>query len=46
MAVSNRDRIGRMFELLAPPLDRFIGESVSEVLKDGAPWTSLVELKD
>ena len=24
MAISNRDRIGKMFELLAPPLDEFI----------------------
>ena len=24
MALSNRDRIGKMFELLAPPLDDFI----------------------
>src|ERR1700742_1064720 len=35
-----------MFELLAPPLDAFIGEAVAEVLNDGASWTSLVELKD
>src|SRR3954470_21313246 len=46
MATSNRDRVGKMFELLAPPLDAFIGEAVAEVLKDGASWTSLVELKD
>ena len=28
MATSNRDRVGRMFELLAPPLDEFIQRSV------------------
>lgn len=46
MALSNRDRIGKMFELLAPPLDHFIQDAVSPVLKDGASWTSLVQLKD
>ncbi len=28
MAISNRDRVGRMFELLAPALDDFIARSV------------------
>lgn len=46
MATSNRDRIGKMFELLAPPLDAFIGQAVAEVLSDGASWTSLVALRD
>jgi predicted AAA+ superfamily ATPase len=46
MAVSNRDRVGKLFELLAPPLDRFIGDAVATVLKPGATWTSLVALKD
>jgi hypothetical protein len=46
MAVSNRERIGRMFELLAPPLDDFIARSVEPRLPDDATWTSLVALKD
>jgi Swt1-like HEPN/Protein of unknown function (DUF499) len=46
MAISNRDRVGSMFELLAPPLDDFIARSVAPVLKEGGSWTSLVALKD
>ena len=34
MALSNRDRVGKMFELLAPPLDEFIGRSVAPKLKE------------
>lgn len=46
MAISNRERIGTMFELMAPALDEFIGRAVSEVLNEGASWTGLVALKD
>ena len=46
MAMSNRDRVGRMFELLAPPLDEFISRSVASKLDKGASWTVLVQLKD
>lgn len=46
MAISNRDRIGRMFELMAPALDEFIARSVAPRLPDGASWTSLVAMKD
>jgi hypothetical protein len=46
MATSNRDRVGRMFELLAPPLDDFISSAVAPALKEGSSWTSLVALKD
>jgi predicted AAA+ superfamily ATPase len=45
VATSNRDRIGKMFELLAPPLDAFIAGAVEPKLK-GQPWTALVALKD
>lgn len=45
MAISNRDRIGKMFELLAPPLDDFIMRLVEPQL-EGQPWTVLVALKD
>ena len=43
---SNRDRIGKMFELLAPPLDEFISRSVEPELDDGMDWSMLVVLKD
>src|SRR4051794_27728044 len=46
MAMSNRDRIGRMFELLAPALDEFIAHSVASQLPERASWTVLVKLKD
>jgi predicted AAA+ superfamily ATPase len=46
MAISNRDRVGRMFELLAPALDDFIARSVSPQLPEGTSWTRLVEMKD
>jgi predicted AAA+ superfamily ATPase len=46
VATSNRDRIGRMFELAAPALDDFIMRSVSSRLNKGASWTVLVQLKD
>jgi predicted AAA+ superfamily ATPase len=46
VATSNRDRIGRMFELIAPALDDFIGRSVASRLNQGASWTVLVQLKD
>src|SRR5215217_8959886 len=46
MALSNRDRIGKMFELLAPALDEFIAHSVAPQLPERASWTVLVKLKD
>ncbi len=46
MATSNRDRVGKMFELLAPPLDEFIARALAPGLKKGTSWTSLVEQKD
>src|SRR6204780_577184 len=46
MAMSNRDRVGKMFELLAPPLDEFISRSVASRLNEGASWTVLVQFKD
>jgi predicted AAA+ superfamily ATPase len=46
MAASNRDRVGRMFELMAPALDRFITAAVAPQLKPGADWTTLVRLYD
>src|SRR3954454_11391569 len=46
MAISNRDRIGKMFELLAPALDDFIARAVGPQLRPGTSWTVLVQLKD
>ncbi len=46
MATSNRDRIGKMFELLAPALDDFIARSVAPELPEGAEWSALVAMKD
>src|SRR4051795_6973967 len=46
MAISNRDRIGRMFELLASALDDFIARAVASDLPDGASWSALVAMKD
>ncbi len=46
MAISNRDRISRMFELIAPALDDFIARSVAPQLPEGTSWTRLVEMKD
>src|SRR4051794_40691173 len=46
MAISNRDRIGKMFELLAPALDDFIARSVASKLPEDSSWTALVAMKD
>src|SRR3954468_12957906 len=46
MAISNRDRIGKMFELLAPALDDFIARAVASELPEGASWSALVAMKD
>lgn len=47
MALSNRDRINKMFEIIAPPLDDFIslviGQGDPAV---GAAWPRLVQAKD
>ncbi|MCB0868714.1 MAG: hypothetical protein KDB48_08445 [Solirubrobacterales bacterium] len=43
---SNRDRIGKMFGILAPELDRFIAGAVEPELEDGVTWEKLVALKD
>lgn len=45
MATSNRDRIGRMFEIMSPALDDFITRTVEPVIGD-TDWTELVRLVD
>ena len=47
MALSNRDRIDRMFQTMAPPLDDFIASVIGQGDQElGAAWTKLVALKD
>ncbi|MFV8277340.1 Swt1 family HEPN domain-containing protein [Mycobacteroides abscessus] len=47
MALSNRDRINRMFETMAPALDDFIASVIGQGDPAlGAAWTKLVQLKD
>ena len=47
MALSNRDRIDRMFQVLAPALDDFISTVVGQGDPAlGAVWTKLVQAKD
>ncbi|MET4135389.1 DUF499 domain-containing protein [Pseudarthrobacter sp. PvP090] len=46
MALSNRDRIGQMFEVLAPALNSFIGSILAPHLTDGADWTQVVAARD
>lgn len=45
MATTNRDRIGKMFELIAPALDAFIAKQVASVIGD-KDWTLLVKAAD
>lgn len=46
MALSNRDRIGKTFELIAPPLDAFISDAVAPKLPQDWAWIDLVKFKD
>ena len=47
MALSNRDRIDRMFQTMAPPLNDFVASVVGQGDPDlGAVWTELVQAKD
>ncbi|WP_250285648.1 Swt1 family HEPN domain-containing protein [Frankia sp. CiP1_Cm_nod2] len=47
MALSNRDRIERMFQILAPALDDFISSVIGQADPAlGAEWTKLVQAKD
>lgn len=46
MALSNRDRVGRMFDVLSPALDAFIARIVGPDLGADASWTMLLALKD
>ena len=47
MALSNRDRIDRMFQIMAPALDDFIATVIGQGdAALGAVWTKLVQAKD
>ncbi|NLG46720.1 MULTISPECIES: Swt1 family HEPN domain-containing protein [Mycobacteriales] len=46
MALSNRDRIGRTFELLGPALDQFHTYVLGKHLQPGQDWTALLEARD
>ena len=47
MALSNRDRIDRMFQVIAPALDDFISSVIGQADPAmGAKWTKLVQGKD
>lgn len=47
MALSNRDRVGKMFEIIAPALDDYISSVIGAVDQSaGAKWTQLVAAKD
>lgn len=46
MATSNRERIGKMLELMAPALDEFIQSAVASELPEGGAWVALVAMKD
>jgi predicted AAA+ superfamily ATPase len=46
MAISNRERIGRGFELLAEGLERFVDEVMSAATPAGQDWVKLLEARD
>lgn len=47
MAVSNRDRVGKMFEVIAPAVDDYISSVIGAVDPSaGANWVQLVAAKD
>lgn len=47
MAISNRDRIDRLFQVMAPALDDYIASVIGQGDQAlGAAWTKLVQAKD
>ena len=46
MAPSNRERVGQMYELIAPALDSFIASVIGPELGSGTSWTALVAARD
>jgi len=46
MATSNRDRVGRGFELLAEGLEPFVSERMAAARTGGTEWVRLLEARD
>jgi predicted AAA+ superfamily ATPase len=46
MAISNRDRVGRGFELLAAGLGAFIDDAMSAATPDGGDWAEMLAARD
>jgi predicted AAA+ superfamily ATPase len=46
VALTNRDRVGKMFDILSPELDGFIDRVVGPEIEPGTDWTVLVAVKD
>jgi hypothetical protein len=46
MAASNRDRIGQMFDLMAPRLDDFLTATLHPQLEAGRKWVDIVRAVD
>lgn len=46
MAVSNRDRIGRGFELLADGIAPFVDQAMTAVVPKGQDWVALLSARD
>ncbi|GIG68297.1 DUF499 domain-containing protein [Phytomonospora endophytica] len=46
MAATNRDRIGQMFDLMAPQLDAFLSRVLNRQLGAGRTWTHIVTTVD
>ena len=46
MAISNRDRVGRGFELLAAGLEPFVDRAMTAVAPAGRDWLELLEARD
>lgn len=46
MALSNRDRIGQMFDLLAPKLDAFLSQILDPQLEAGRTWVDIITAVD
>lgn len=46
MAISNRDRVGRGFELLAAGLEPFVDQHMSASAGSGGDWLALLEARD
>jgi len=46
MVQSNRDRVGQMFDVIAPALETFISGVLAAEMPTGSAWPQLVALKD